>query len=78
MTTDTHYEDKIYVDGRGAFYLKGKIKGEWLLTAAADTREQPVSDLFHNFSSKDPRYLLRNLNPDLYYPVYGDLSDGGG
>ena len=75
VTTDTqHYEDKIYVDGRGAFYLKGKIKGEWLLTAAADTREQPVSDLFHNFSSKDPRYLLRNLNPDLYYPVYGDDS----
>lgn len=75
VTTDTqHYENKVYVDGRGAFYLKGKIKGEWLLTAAADTREQPVRDLFRNFSSKDPRYLLRNLDPDLYYPVYGDDS----
>jgi outer membrane protein OmpA-like peptidoglycan-associated protein len=75
VTGDTqHYEDKVYVDGRAAFYLKGKIKGEWLLTAAADTREQPLKDLFSNFSSKDPRYLLRNINPDLYYPVYGDDS----
>lgn len=75
VTGDTqHYENKVYVDGRAAFYLKGKIKGEWLLTAAADTREQPFKDLFTNFSSKDPRYLLRNINPDLYYPVYGDDS----
>ncbi|WP_019143403.1 OmpA family protein [Noviherbaspirillum massiliense] len=69
-----HYEDKVYVDGRAAFYLKGKVKGEWLLTAAADTRDGPVKDLFSNFSSKDPRYLLRNIDPDLYYPVYGDDS----
>lgn len=75
VTGDTqHYEQKTYVDGRGAFYLKGKIKGEWLLTAAADTREQPLEDLFSNFSSKDPRYLLRNIDPDAYYPVYGDDS----
>lgn len=69
-----HYDQSTYVDGRGAFYLKGKIKGEYLLTAAADTREQPLEDLFTNFTSKDPRYLLRNINPDLYYPVYGDDS----
>ncbi|HEX5394655.1 MAG TPA: OmpA family protein [Rhodocyclaceae bacterium] len=69
-----HYADKVYVDGRGAFYLKGKIKGEYLLTASADTTEQPVNQMFTNFSAKDPRYLLRNINPDLYYPVYGDDS----
>lgn len=75
VTSDTqHYEDKIYVDGRAAFYLKGKIKGDWILTAAADTREQPFEHLFTNFTAKDPRYLLRNINPDLYYPVYGDDS----
>jgi len=75
VTGDTqHYEGKVYVDGRTAFYLKGKIKGEYLLTMAADTREQPLGNLFTNFSSKDPRYLLRNINPDLYYPVYGDDS----
>lgn len=75
VTGDTdHYEDKTYVDGRGAFYLKGLIKGEYLITASADTREQPIGDLFKNFSSKDPRYLLRRLDPDRYYPVYGDDS----
>lgn len=75
VTGDTdHYRNETYVDGRGAFYLKGKIKGEWLLTAAADTREQPFKHLFSNFSSKDPRYLLRNIDPDAYYPVYGDDS----
>lgn len=75
VTSDLqHYRNETYVDGRGAFYLKGKIKGEWLLTAAADTREQPLKDLFSNFAAKDPRYLLRRIDPDVYYPVYGDDS----
>jgi outer membrane protein OmpA-like peptidoglycan-associated protein len=69
-----HYDGKTYIDGRGAFYLKGKIKGEYLLTMSADTREQPLKDLFSNFSSKDPSYLLRRIDPDRYYPVYGDDS----
>ncbi len=69
-----HYDDKVYVDGRAAFYLKGKIKGEYLLTASADTREAPLHEMFSNFSSKDPQYLLRNIDPNLYYPVYGDDS----
>ena len=68
-----HYQNETQIDGRGAFYLKGKVKGDWL-TAAADTREQPLKDLFSNFSAKDPRYLLRNIDPDAYYPVYGDDS----
>ncbi|MBA4260601.1 MAG: flagellar motor protein MotB [Comamonadaceae bacterium] len=72
--TSRRYEEKIHVDGRLAFYLKGKIKGETLLTASADTREQPIGDLFSNFNSKDPRYLLRRLDPNAYYPVYGDDS----
>jgi outer membrane protein OmpA-like peptidoglycan-associated protein len=71
---DDHSDGKVFVDGRGAFYLKGKIKGEYLLTASADTRELPVEDMFSNFGSKDPRYLLRRIDPDRYYPVYGDES----
>ena len=31
--------DDVYTKGRAAFYLKGKIKGSYLLTAAADTGE---------------------------------------
>ncbi len=68
------YDEDVYVDGRLAFYLKGKIKGETLLTASADTREQPIEDLFSNFNSRDPRYLLRRIDPNAYYPVYGDDS----
>jgi outer membrane protein OmpA-like peptidoglycan-associated protein len=75
VTSDIqHYDGKTWVDGRGAFYLKGKIKGDTLLTASADTREQPLKDLFSNFASKDPNYLLRRIDPDRYYPVYGDDS----
>jgi outer membrane protein OmpA-like peptidoglycan-associated protein len=69
-----HFDNKLYSDGRLAFYLRGKVKGEWLLTASADTREQPVKSLFSNFTAKDPQYLLRSLDPDKYYPVYGDDS----
>jgi outer membrane protein OmpA-like peptidoglycan-associated protein len=75
VTEDTnHYNNETWVDGRGAFYLKGKIKGEYLLTASADTREQPFKDLFSNFQTKNPDYLLRRIDPDRYYPVYGDDS----
>ena len=66
--------DGTYVDGRGAFYLKGKIKGEYLLTAAADTGEGPLKDIFRNLDEKDARSLLRRIDPDDYYPVYGDDS----
>ena len=73
VTTDTdHYDKTTTVDGRGAFYLKGKVLGKYLLTASADTDEQPVKDLFSGFGSKDPNYLLRRIDPNRYYPVYGD------
>jgi hypothetical protein len=62
------------IDGRLAFYTKGTFDNGWRLTASADTREQPLNDLFSNFASKDPRYLLRRIDPDQYYPVYGDDS----
>lgn len=67
--------DEIYYKGRVAFYLKGKIKGEYLLTAAADTGEDDVENLFSNQGGKNPKQLLRRLDPDDYYPVYGDDSD---
>ena len=75
VTGDTqHFNNNAYVDGRLAFYLKDKLENGWLLTAAADTKEQPLKSLFSNFNSKDPNYLMRQLNPDLYYPTYGDDS----
>ena len=50
---------------RTAFFLKGEIKGEYLLTAAYD-------------SDKDTRErLLRDIQPEQMYPVYGDASVRG-
>lgn len=47
---------------RAAFYLKGTIRGDLLLTAAYD-------------SDKATRArLLRDVRPDELYPVYGDAS----
>ncbi|GAA5786294.1 OmpA family protein [Chitiniphilus shinanonensis] len=63
-----------YLDGRGAFYLKGRLGDDYRVTASMDTGEQPLDDMFSNFASKDPRYLLRRLDPDRFYPVYGDDS----
>lgn len=48
--------------GRAAFFLKGKIKGDYLLTMAYD-------------SDKDSKErLFRDIQPDQFYPVYGDSS----
>lgn len=63
-----------FADGRLAFYTKGAFANGYRLTASADTREQPLADLFSNFARKDPRYLLRRIDSDQYYPVYGDDS----
>ncbi|MCX7872743.1 MAG: carboxypeptidase regulatory-like domain-containing protein, partial [Verrucomicrobiae bacterium] len=58
-------DGKFYGGGRTAFFLKGKIKGEYLLTAAYD-------------SDKDTKErMFRDIQPDEYYPVYGDSSIKG-
>ena len=53
------------VGGRAAFYLKGKVKGEYLLTAMYD-------------SDKDTRgQQFRDIDPEKFYAVYGDSSIKG-
>lgn len=66
--------DAIYAKGRLAFYLKGKIQGKYLLTAAADTTEAKLDEMFSGLDSKDPAEVLKRLDPDAFYPVYGDGS----
>lgn len=51
-------------DARTVFFLKGKIKGDYLLTAGFD-------------SEKDEDALFRSIQPEEYYPVYGDASVKG-
>jgi len=74
VTGSTNGSRSSFVDGRLAFYAKGKLPWDTLLTASADTREQPLRDLFSNFASRDPRFLLRRLDPNRFYPTYGDDS----
>ncbi len=66
--------DDVYVNGRGAMYLKGRVNGDYLVTAAIDTGEDRLEDVFKNLDDKDPRQLLRRLDSDRFYPVYGDDS----
>ena len=48
--------------GRAALYLKGQVRGDVLLTLAYD-------------SDKDGRErLFRDIQPDQFYPLYGDAS----
>ncbi len=58
---DRQYKDNIYQEGRMSYYLKGKIRGKFLVKSHYDTDDKR-SDLF------------KNLNEKNYYPVYGDGS----
>jgi flagellar motor protein MotB len=62
------------LDGRLAFFVNGKLNDNWHLTASADTREAPVHELFTNFLDKSPDALFRRIDPDYYYPTFGDDS----
>lgn len=61
-------------EARLAFYLKGKIKGKYLLTAQADTLEKDAKDLLKGFFKADRTDLFRKIDPDAYYPIYADDS----
>ncbi len=65
---------EFYSEGRLAFYLKGTIQGKYLITAALDTGQGEVSSLFNDLDDDGTKTLLSNLDPDRYYPVYGDNS----
>jgi flagellar motor protein MotB len=62
------------LDGRLAFFVNGKVSEHWRLTASADTREGPFKDIFSNFLDKSPDSLFRRIDPDYYYPTFGDDS----
>ncbi len=74
LEADEHFNEDLFIDGRLAFYLKGKIKGKYLLTAQLDTQEDDIKNIFKNLDKKDPRRLFRHLDPDQYYYLYGDDS----
>jgi uncharacterized repeat protein (TIGR01451 family) len=56
---------KLQGGARAAMYLKGKIKGDYLLTLSYDSDKDSKTGLF------------RDIQPDQFYPVYGDSSVKG-
>jgi large repetitive protein len=56
---------KTFAAARTAFFLKGKVQGEYLLTMAYDSDKEVRDRLF------------RDIRPDEFYPVYGDSSVKG-
>ncbi len=74
VDSDDTYDSEMFTDGRLAFYLKGKVKGKYLITAQMDTTEGPIKNMFDSVFRKDSEALFRRLDPDRYYPVYGDNS----
>lgn len=56
--------DDYSATGRAAMFLKGKVRGDYLLTLSYD-------------SDKKGERLFRDIQPDEYYPVYGDASAKG-
>lgn len=59
-------EEGFEKDGRVAFFAKGRIKGEYLLTIAYDSARE---------RKPDERRLLSVIEPDRYYTVYGDGAE---
>ncbi|HLD56301.1 MAG TPA: hypothetical protein VJA00_01655, partial [Candidatus Omnitrophota bacterium] len=58
---ETTYKDGFYQDGRLSYALRGKLKGKFLIKSHYDTSDKRNA-------------LFTNLNPDDYYPIYGDAS----
>jgi len=60
-------EEHLYDDGRLAFYAKGKVKGEWLLTMAYDSAKGKYG--------AGNNSLFQTIDPNTYYTLYGDATN---
>ena len=69
---NSNYDYDSSTDGRLAFIVNGKFGDHWKLTAGADTGEGALGDIFSNFMDKSPDALFRRIDPDYYYPTFGD------
>ncbi|OTG64966.1 hypothetical protein B9T25_12875 [Acinetobacter sp. ANC 4470] len=74
IAANANRDDDILTDARLAFYVKSKIKAKYLITAQADTTERDIKELFTGFTDSYPEDVFRRLDPDQYYPTYGDDS----
>jgi uncharacterized repeat protein (TIGR01451 family) len=63
-----------FEQGRVAFYVRSRLNDRWSVTATADTGEADIGNLLSGLDDKDLGQLLRRLDPDRFYPTYGDDS----
>jgi flagellar motor protein MotB len=70
----SRYRDDVSLEGRLAFYTRGKLASGWSVTASADTREGPLDEIFSDFLDKSPGALFRRIDPDTHSPTFGDDS----
>lgn len=74
LLSQNQLDNDLFVDGRIAFYTKGKWRNKYTVTASLDSQEEAIEDIFSNLDKKDPRSLLRRFDEDNHYAVYGDDS----
>jgi uncharacterized repeat protein (TIGR01451 family) len=58
-------DDDVITDGRLAFFAKGLVKGDWLMTLAVDTDARR--------GNRDDDFA-GEIDPNAYYTLYGDRS----
>lgn len=63
MERDGNFDSDLGENARVAFYAKGRVLGEYLLTIAYDSAKQ-----------EDDQRLLGTIDPAAYYTVFGDNS----
>ena len=63
-------EDGFGFDRGTSFFAKGRVKGEWLLTASYDS-QRDASEADDQFR----RALEGGIDPNQYYTLYGDASE---
>ncbi|NTV29106.1 MAG: hypothetical protein HGA80_03385 [Candidatus Omnitrophica bacterium] len=61
VQSNDKYRPGFYHEGKMAYYLKGKVRGKYLVTSSFDTDRQQ-------------KEMFRGIKEDQYYPIYGDSS----
>lgn len=63
-----------YQEGRITYYLRGTIAGKYLIRSSFDSDRDDFDQLFSGLNDSENDHLLRNIDPERIYPVYGDNS----
>ncbi len=69
LKDDKWFDDGLYGGARGAFFLKGKVFEDYLLTASFDSEKDEADELFRQSDT--------DLESEDKYPIYGDESTLG-